>query len=226
MTPYVSRSVHFTNDSRLDIIGATTSSEAPHLTRQQVAAALDRFTTPTGREWGFDVFDCPIDLFECLVDVTFLKKQQDASGTLPEEAFMRCIELGHAAKTWQPIAPPSYQKRQTTEIWRHGILLHLIQLLQLPEEVFGTQNSLHEIFRRLDLLSPETNRMFSISWPLFQAALCLGNEDEQRKQWLRDDFKSKFQARGCCNAKMAIEVLDRVWQTGDVRLVKSAPLLF
>lgn len=179
--------------------------------------------TPEGRAWGFDVFDCPVDLFEYLANITLLCEESEDPA---EMSLLQCVNIGHALIEWQCPPSLSFQKQQMAEIWRHGILLYLVQLLQVPEEVFNTRDSVNQIFQRERLLTPETSSKFSISWPLFQAGLCLGPEDEQRKQWLRDDFAEKFRTRGCCNPRSAIRVLERVWQTGDTRLVETESLLF
>ncbi|OOQ87342.1 hypothetical protein PEBR_17920 [Penicillium brasilianum] len=58
----------------LDVMGATTSSRMPYLKPENVKASLNRFKTLSGRKWGFDVFDCPIDLFEYIADIAVLHK--------------------------------------------------------------------------------------------------------------------------------------------------------
>ncbi|KUM61463.1 hypothetical protein ACN42_g5659 [Penicillium freii] len=50
----------------LDIMGSTTSSRMIEKNPEHIKAALNKFKTPSGRGWGFDVFDCPIDLMSVL----------------------------------------------------------------------------------------------------------------------------------------------------------------
>lgn len=56
----------------MDIIGTTSGQRMPVLSSAEVKAALNKFKSPYGREWGFDVFYCPIDLFEYIADITML----------------------------------------------------------------------------------------------------------------------------------------------------------
>lgn len=53
-------------------MGTTTGQRMPVLSSAEVKSALNKFKSPRGREWGFDVFYCPIDLFECIADITML----------------------------------------------------------------------------------------------------------------------------------------------------------
>lgn len=53
-------------------MGTTTGRRMPVLSSAEVKAALNKFKSPHGRKWGFDVFYCPIDLFELIADITML----------------------------------------------------------------------------------------------------------------------------------------------------------
>lgn len=208
-------------------MGATTSSRMPHLKPEHVKAALNKFKTPSGgRKWGFDVFDCPIDLFEYIADIAVLHKLHISSQISSDEALRKAIVLGNAARTWNGSDILSNQRGDMMEIWRRGVLLYLVRLFQLSEETFDTSDLLEDVFRRAERLSSETNRKFSTSWPLFQAGLCLHQKDHERKQWLRKEFATHFATLGCCNPKLAIDVLEQVWQTGDTKILDSQKLLF
>lgn len=221
--------LHFMQRShfvRLDIMGATTSSRMPHLKPEHVTAALNKFKTPSGRKWGFDVFDCPIDLFEYIADITVLHKLHASSKVPSDEALRKAIVLGNAARTWNGSDILSDRRGDMVEVWRCGVLLYLVRSFQLPGEAFDTSDLLEDVFRRAERLSSEPNRKFSTSWPLFQAGLCLHQESHERKQWLRKEFASHFATLGCCNPKLAIDVLEHVWQTGDTQILDSQTLLF
>lgn len=214
------------NSIRLDIMGATTSSRMPHLKPEQIKAALNKFKTPSGRKWGFDVFDCPIDLFEYIADITALHKLHNSLQIPPDEALRKAAMLGNAVRTWSGSDILFDQQGDRIEIWRRGVLLYLVRLFQLSEGTFDTSDLLEDVFRRAERLSSETNRKFSTSWPLFQAGLCLHQEYPERKQQLRKEFASHFATLGCCNPKLAINVLEQVWRTGDTRILDSQTLLF
>ncbi len=197
-------------------MGATTTSRMPHLTSEEVKAALNKFETPTGREWGFDVFDCPIDLFEYIADITVLHKLPKAPEKLSDEALNKAIALGNAARIWMPPNGTSEQRLEMIEVWRQGILLYLTRLFHLSDEVFKTSYLLNDIFRRVKLIPSETSCRFSITWPLFQAGLCLRQEADEQKNWLRNEFVTKFKILGCYQLKLGIGVLEEVWRTGEV----------
>lgn len=208
-------------------MGATTSSRMPHLQAEHVQAALNKFKTLSGRKWGFDVFDCPIDLFEYIADITVLHKLHIGSQIPSDEALRKAIALGNATRTWNGSDILSDQRQDMVEIWRQGILLYLVRLFQLSDEIYDTSNLLENVFWRARKLSAEMNRKFSTSWPLFQAGLCLHQESHERKQWLRNEFASQFRTLGCWNPKLAIGVLEQVWQTGDKQnLDLQMPLFF
>lgn len=207
-------------------MGATTSSRMPHLKPEQIKAALNKFKSPSGRKWGFDVFDCPIDLFEYIADITVWHKLHISSQIESDDALRKAIVLGNAVRMWHGSDILSEQRRDMVEIWRRGILLYLVRSFQLSEETFHTSDLLEDVFRRAERLSSETNRKFSTSWPLFQAGLCLRQESYEWKQQLRKEFTSHFATLGCCNPKLAIDVLEQVWQTGDTQILDSQTLLF
>ena len=196
-------------------MGATTSSRIPRLSSEQIKAALNRFDGSAGREWGFDVFDCPVDLFEYIADITIMYKFEGSAATTSDRTLEKAAKLGHTVRAWDVPHGTSEQRRELVEIWRHGTLLYLIHLFRRLDEVFDTAELLSSVFRRAERLSSETSRMFSLTWPLFQAGLSLRPEDCQRKQWLRDEFKTKFETLGCGNPKLAIGVLEEVWRTGN-----------
>ncbi|KAJ5377364.1 uncharacterized protein N7496_004773 [Penicillium cataractarum] len=133
----------------LDIMGATTSSRMPHLKPEHVTAALNKFTTPSGRKWGFDVFDCPIDLFEYIADITVLHKLHSSSKIPSDEALRKAIVLGNAARTWNGSDILSDRRGDMVEIWRCGVLLYLVRSFQLSEETFAES----EVFNVMAVVS-------------------------------------------------------------------------
>ncbi|KAJ5347047.1 uncharacterized protein N7506_000300 [Penicillium brevicompactum] len=210
----------------LDIMGSTTSSRMIQMNPEHIKAALNKFKNPSGRRWGFDVFDCPIDLFECIADITVLHKVYMSPKISSDVALKEAIILGNAVRTWTGSDILSNQRGDMVEIWRRGILLYLARIFQLPDETFDTSHLLESVFRRAERLSSKTNRKFSTSWPLFQAGLCLDQKSHERKQWLRKEFATHFATLGCCNPKLAIDVLEQFWQTGDAQILDSQTLLF
>lgn len=197
---------------------ATTSSRIPHWTPEDVKATLNKFRTPSGRrEWGFDVFYCPIDLFEYIADITFLFKLQPESREMHQDAIQKAILLGHAIKGWDASTDPG-PRHHVVEVWRLGTLLYLIRLFRLPNDIFNTINLNRSIFHHARAIPSKTSWSYSTSWPLFQAGLLLPREDSQTKIWLRNELYTNFRTLGCLHPKLAAEALEQVWWSGKDRL--------
>ncbi|KIV82574.1 hypothetical protein PV11_04675 [Exophiala sideris] len=199
----------------LDIMGATTSSRMPHWSSEDVKATLNKFRTPTGREWGFDVFYCPIDLFEHIADITVLYKLQTDPRDLGQEAIQKAVILGNAVKNWDAFTDDSGPRHHMVEVWRLGILLYLIRLFQVPKHIFDTPHLKHSIFRHARGIPSRTSWSYSTPWPLFQAGLLLPQEDNDTKAWLRNELRTNFRSLGCIHQKLAVEALEQVWRSGE-----------
>ncbi|KAK6384491.1 hypothetical protein LTS17_002054 [Exophiala oligosperma] len=168
----------------------------PHWSIEDIKTTLGRFKTPSGRrEWGFDVFYCPVDLFDYLADITFLCKVQPDSKNISQEVIEQAMLFGKAIDQWDA-SDYSGPRLDIVEVWRLGILLYLIRLFQLPEGSLNTTNLVSSIFQYARTIPPRTSWGYSMSWPLFQAGLLLPVEDAQNKTWLR------------------IEALEQVWKSG------------
>lgn len=199
-------------------MGATTSSRMPHWSPEHIKATLNKFRTPSGRrEWGFDVFYCPIDLFEYIADITVLYKLQPDSWEMRQDAIQKAIIIGNAIKRWDA-STDSGPRRHMVEVWRLGTLLYLTRLFRLPNDVFNTKNLNSSIFHHARAIPSKTSWSYSISWPLFQAGLLLPREYSQTKTWLRDELYTNFRTLGCFHQKLAVEALEQVWRSGKDRL--------
>jgi hypothetical protein len=194
-------------------MGATTSSRMPHWSSEDLKATLNKFKTPSGtREWGFDVFYCPIDLFEYIADITVLYKLQPNTREIHQDAIQKAILLGNAINSWD--APMGYgPRRHMVEVWRLGTLLYLIRIFRLPDNIFNTKTVCGSIFRYARAIPSKTSWSFSTSWPLFQAGLLLPRGYSQTKTWLRDELYNNFRALGCFHQKLAVEALEQVWRS-------------
>jgi hypothetical protein len=198
-------------------MGATTSSRMPHWSPKDIKATLNKFRTPSGRrEWGFDVFYCPIDLFEYIADITVLYKLQPDSREMHQEAIHKAILLGNAVIRWDE-PTNSGPRRHMVEVWRLGILLYLIRLFRLPNEIFDTINLSGRIFHHAGAIPSKTSWSYSTSWPLFQAGLLLPREYSATKIWLRDELYTNFRTLGCFHQKLAVDALEQVWRSDEDR---------
>jgi len=196
-------------------MGATTASRMPRLSSADVKAALNKFKTPQGRAWGFDVFHCPIDLFEYIADITMLYKLQCRSETRRPDVLEKALLLGHCVKTWNFADPTSGPRFHMVEAWRSGILLYLDRLFQLPKDVFDAPSLVSGILDHAKAVPSRTSWSYSMLWPLFQAGLSLRHDECERKEWLRSELNTMFQALGCYHPHHAIEALEQVWQKDD-----------
>lgn len=192
-------------------MGATTSSRMPHWSPKDIKTTLNKFRTPSGRrEWGFDVFYCPIDLFEYIADITVLYKSQLVTQEMRQGAIEKAILIGNAVKMWDA-STESGPRRHMVEVWRLGTLLYLIRLFRLPNAVFNTKELNGTIFHHARMIPSKTSWSYSTSWPLFQAGLLLPREYNQTKTWLRHELYMNFRTLGCFHQKLAVEALEQVW---------------
>ncbi|KUJ17254.1 uncharacterized protein LY89DRAFT_696763 [Mollisia scopiformis] len=182
--------------NRLDVMGATTTSRMPHWTSDEIKATLNKFRTPSGRKWGFDVFYCPIDLLEYIADITILYKAQPNVPNIDQDVIQKAILLGNDIKRFDAITN-SDPRLHIVEVWRLGTLLYL-------------NISLHA-----RAIPVRTGWNISTTWPLFQAGLLLSHEHDEAKIWVRTELLANFHTLGCFNLKRAVEVLEQVWQMGD-----------
>jgi hypothetical protein len=196
-------------------MGATTTPRMPHWTSQDIKATLNKFRTPLGREWGFDVFYCPIDLLEYIADITVLYKVQPDIMDIGQDAIQKAILLGNAVKSWNAFTFDSDPRSHIVEVWRLGILLYLVRIFQLANDIFNTTTLTDSIYRHARAIPVRTGWNISITWPLFQSGLLLSDEDDRAKTWLRTELLANFQTLGCFNLNRAVKVLEQVWKMGD-----------
>jgi hypothetical protein len=187
----------------------------PHWTSKDIKATLNKFRTPSGREWGFDVFYCPIDLLEFIADITVLYKVQPDIPNIGPDAIQTAILLGNAVKSWDALTYSSDPRSHIVEVWRLGILFYLIRIFKLPNEIFDTTGLKDSIYHHARAIPVRKSWNVSITWPLFQAGLLFSQEDDEAKSWLRTELLTNFRNLGCFNLNRAVEVLDRIWQMGD-----------
>lgn len=176
---------------------------------------MNKFRTSSGREWGFDVFACPINLVESIADITVLYKLQPNKLHLSQNIIQEAMLLGNAVKKWDASIYIDDPRSHIVEVWRLGILLYLTRLFRFHNDIFNTGDRLERIFSHARAIPVRISWNVSTTWPLFQAGLLLSHEDDKSKAWLRNELVTNFQNLGCYNLNRAVGVLEEVWQMGE-----------
>jgi hypothetical protein len=203
-------------------MGATTTSRMPNFCLEDIKAVLNKFKTPTGWRWGFDVFNCPIDLFEYLATITMAYKLESDIEKPCRSTLDSIISIGNAVKAWQWLDDVSEPRSHMVEVWRSGILLYLVRLFRLPDEVLDTQKVLDNALMHAEAIPSMTNWRFSIIWPLFQAGLSLPHGEHTKKSWLLKELDVNFRTLGCSHDKHVMDALERAWSANDAHCHDSA----
>ncbi|RSL46762.1 hypothetical protein CEP54_013711 [Fusarium duplospermum] len=166
----------------LDMMASTTSARLPNLSTNELKMALGRFSDNGQRRWSYDVFPCPIDLFEILADITMLSKAQIGE-TSPNQKTMEeaeCIKARLAAWKWLEEDPGP--RGHMVEVWRLGVIAYLRRLFPLtgsPDSADLTSQVLHHA----QLIPPATSWSYSLLWPIFQIGVTLGNDAVDERAW-------------------------------------------
>jgi hypothetical protein len=146
---------------------STTSARYPTFSSTDIKTAISRSRSIRGREWGCDVFPCPVDLFEYIADITMLYKLQSASGMKPD-VVDRAVNLGLGVKVWT--SPTAYSPLKTLVVnsWQQGIILYLVRLFRLESSsTFDLEALKNSIFANARVVPVASSWSFSMLWPLF-----------------------------------------------------------
>jgi hypothetical protein len=192
------------------MISSTTSDRLPFFTHQEIKAALIRTSTAEGRSWGFDVFPCPVDLFEILVDIIMLQKTYHIPDISASTSGPACSMM-EQLKAWQVSDDHGGIRKVTVEIWRFGIMVYLHKLFPFTTNPLGTHSLQEQALRYADLVPPTTSWSYSLLWPLFQIGLTLGSGSQEARSWIVERLEVAHGAVGCRHFCNAIETLQFAW---------------
>ncbi|VUC35040.1 unnamed protein product [Clonostachys rosea] len=203
----------------LDVISSTSSSRALNFTAKEIKVTLERHSNANGREWSYDVFPCPIDLFEMLVDVTLLYKSHP-NRDYPTEGDLKYVEnMMNRLKNWEYAQILSGPRKHMVEGWRFGIMAYLERLFPSSNMVQLEQVT-SQVIHHAKLVPPASSWSYSLLWPIFQAGVSLGHEGQQEKAWMRSRLKLAYEAVGCHHFVNALETLELVWN----KRIKGEPV--
>ncbi|KAK7216688.1 hypothetical protein V2G26_004691 [Clonostachys chloroleuca] len=196
----------------LDIISSTSSSRAPNFTAKEVNMALHRHSNADGREWSYDVFPCPIDLFEMLVDITMLYKSHHNRED-PTEKEVKHVDyiMGRLAK-WKSRQSLSGSRKHMVEAWRFGIMAYLAQLFPNFSTIVQGSHLTSQVLYHAKLIPPASSWSYSLLWPIFQVGVAFETGELQEKDWIRSRLKLAYEAVGCRHFRNAADTLELVWE--------------
>ncbi|KIW14562.1 hypothetical protein PV08_07346 [Exophiala spinifera] len=201
----------------LDILRSTTSSRFPTFSSAEIKSTIDQFRSDQGREWGCDVFPCPIDLFEYVADITMLYKLQYTSADTPSANTVRqATRLGQQVRNWRPSTAYSPLTAHVVNAWQSGIILYVMRLFRLPtDDIFDVECLKSAIFGYANSVPTASRWGFSMLWPLFQAGLYMNDEQIEQREWLRQRLEMMFRAVGCRQFGIALDTLNFVWDSHE-----------
>jgi hypothetical protein len=162
---------------------------------------IGRFSSNGQRQWSYDVFPCPVDLFEIITEITFLIK------TRPEESKLQIQDLDRRVDDWKPPLMTGARKHMV-EAWKLAIKAYLHRLFpdtQNEEPLSG------QVLALAELIPPASSWSYALLWPIFQVAVTLGDEKIKEKNLIRHRLKIALETIGCRHHSNALEVLEVIW---------------
>ncbi|KAG9255100.1 fungal-specific transcription factor domain-containing protein [Emericellopsis atlantica] len=199
----------------LDIIISTTSTRLPYFTVEELKTALGRFLSHGKREWSYDVFPCPVDLCEMLVDISMLHKMQSNSAFVSQGALEKAECLMSRLRR---MSPPQQEldgpREHMIEAWRLGIMAYAQRLFPHVErgDDTGTQTLVSQVLEHAERIPPATSWSYSLLWPIFQVGVALDAQALEEKAWIRSRLNTALRAVGCRHFSNALEALEYVWK--------------
>lgn len=182
-------------------MSSTTSQRPPNLTLEEVKTIIGHFSSNGQRQWSYDVFPCPIDLFEIITEITFLFKSQ------PDESKMQIQDLERRLNEWKPPLMTGARKHMV-EAWKLGLKAYLHRLFPVTqnEEPLSGQ-----VLALAELIPTASSWSYALLWPIFQVAVTLGDENIEEKNLIRRRLTTALETIGCRHHSNALEVLEVVW---------------
>ncbi|CAG9982262.1 unnamed protein product [Clonostachys byssicola] len=196
----------------LDLISSTSSARAPNFTVKEINMALHRHSNADGREWSYDVFPCPIDLFEMLVDVTMLYKSHPNRDDPTEKELEHVDYMMGRLRKWESRRTLSGSRKHMVEGWRFGIMVYLAQLFPTTSKTVQRSHLTSQVLHHAKLIHPVSSWSYSLLWPIFQAGVALDSGQLLEKDCIRSRLKQAYEAVGCSHFRNAADTLELVWE--------------
>ncbi|KAH7237189.1 fungal-specific transcription factor domain-containing protein [Fusarium solani] len=194
----------------LDMMASTTSPRLPNLSTTELKAALGRCSNHGRRQWSYDVFPCPIDLFEILGDITMLSKTQLDVTSPSQETMEEAHRIKCRLAAWEWLGETSGPRKHMVEVWCLGIMAYLGRLFPSTNSS-GAADLTSQILYHARLIPPASPWSYSLLWPIFQIGVTLGNEALEERAWVEKRLNIALEAVGCRHFSNALETLRFVW---------------
>ncbi|RTE71987.1 hypothetical protein BHE90_013612 [Fusarium euwallaceae] len=194
----------------LGMMASTTSTRLPNLSTKELKAALGRFSDNGQRRWSYDVFPCPIDLFEILADITMLSKAQPDATSPSRETIEEADCIKARLAEWKWLDKDSGPRGHMIEVWRLGIMAYLKRLFPFTDSSDAADLT-SQVLHHAQLIPPATSWSYSLLWPIFQIGVTLGNDAVDERVWVEKRLNIALEAVGCRHFSNALETLRFVW---------------
>jgi hypothetical protein len=202
---------------------STTSPRQPVFTQEEVFSYLQLSHSSRGPEWSYDVFPCPVPLFEIITSITFLYKS-DNNSNLPQQNILQdAARHKEHLLQWCWPARISKEKMNLFEAYRLGAILYLNGLFHLSTDFLESQRLVSSLMLHAKALPEKTGWSYLLAWPLYQAGL-ESKHDEETKSWLRYHLQSTVRSVGCLHGQNALNALESAWSGVDCVSRTSVPI--
>lgn len=189
-------------------MSSTTSTQQPNLTLEEVKIIIGRFYTNGKRQWSYDVFPCPIDLFEIIIEITFLFKSQ---GRPNQDTLQpKVTHLIDRLRDWKcpfMLGP----RKHMVEAWRLGIMAYIQRLFPHTGREAEAKDLSSRVLDLAEQIPPASSWSYALLWPIFQATVTLDDDAVDEKETIRKRLNIALQTIGCRHHSNALEVLEVVW---------------
>lgn len=189
-------------------MSSTTSTQQPNLTLEEVKIIIGRFSTNGKRQWCYDVFPCPIDLFEIIIETTFLFKSQGRPN--PDTLQPKVTHLRDRLRDWKcPFMLGS--RKHMVETWRLGIMTYIQRLFPHSSREAEAKDLSSQVLDLAEQISPASSWSYALLWPLFQTAVMLSDDAVDEKDAIRKRLRIALETIGCRHHSNALDALEVVW---------------
>jgi hypothetical protein len=198
---------------------STTSDRSLTFTSFDLKQILSKYQSADGREWGNEVFACPIHLVECIADITMLYRLHSHDQPFPTDVLVKAKLFYDHINLSRPKFGYCENSSYVVSAWYAGTQLYVIRLFRLhqhEETIFNAKILVNIVLSQARLIPNPSAWSYSSLWPLFQAALWLkGQAYGRERDWIRRFLDIMLRASGCKQFEVAAATLEMVWKADE-----------